>query len=108
MNKTIMIGRLVANAETKEVNKENTVTRFDLAVNRPYKNKEGETEADFFKVVAWNKLGENVAKYVSKGDQVAVEGRLETRNYEDDKGFKRYVTEIIAENVTFLSKVNKD
>lgn len=105
MNNVIIIGRLTADAETTKVNEGTTVTRFNVAVNRNYKNKEGVIEADFFNVVAWNKLGENVQQYVKKGDQVAVEGRLETRNYDSKEGFKRYVTEIIANNVTFLNKV---
>ena len=108
MNKTILIGRLTNDPETKTINEKGTkVVRFNIAVNRNFKNQNGEIETDFFPVVAWEKLGENIAKYVKKGDQVALEGRIQNRNYVNNDGIKKYVTEIIAENVTFLSKVNK-
>ena len=108
MNKTILIGRLTNDPEEKVINEKGTkVTRFNIAVNRNFKNQNGEIEADFFPVVAWEKLGENITKYVKKGDQVAIEGRIQNRDYTNNDGIKKYVTEIIAENVTFLNKVNR-
>lgn len=76
------------------------VASFSLAVNRRFA-KEGEQQADFINIVAWNKTAEFVSKYFKKGQQVAVVGRIQTRNYEDDKGIKHYITEVIAEEVYF-------
>ena len=77
-------------------------TSFTIAVQRNYANAQGDREADFINCVAWRKQAENIAKYCSKGSQVAVEGRIQTRNYDAQDGTKRYVTEVIADNVSFL------
>ena len=77
-------------------------TSFTIAVQRNYANAQGDREADFISCVAWRKQAENIAKYCSKGSQVAVEGRIQTRNYDAQDGTKRYVTEVIADNVSFL------
>ena len=80
----------------------NATTSFTIAVNRNFTNQNGEREADFINCVAWRKQAENVAKYCTKGSQVAVEGRIQTRSYDAQDGTKRYVTEVVADNVTFL------
>ena len=103
MNKVILIGRLTRDPELRTIASGNATTSFTVAVNRNFTNQNGEREADFINCVAWRKQAENVAKYCTKGSQVAVEGRIQTRNYDAQYGTKRYVTEVIADNVTFLS-----
>ena len=101
MNKAILIGRLTKEPETRYTQTNNIqVTSFTLAVNRRFA-KEGEQQADFINIVAWNKTAEFVSKYFKKGQQVAVVGRIQTRNYDDNNGVKHYVTEVIAEEVYF-------
>lgn len=101
MNKVILIGRLTREPETRYTQTNNIqVTSFTLAVNRRFA-KEGEQQADFINIVAWNKTAEFVSKYFKKGQQVAVVGRIQTRNYDDNNGVKHYVTEVVAEEVYF-------
>lgn len=109
MNKAILIGRLTRDPEIRSTSAGTATTSFTLAVTRTYVNQNGEREADFINCVAWRKQAENIAKYCSKGSQVAVEGRIQTRSYDAQDGTKRYITEIIADNVTFLgSKGNSE
>lgn len=103
MNKVILIGRLTRDPELRTISNGTSTTSFSIAVNRPFTNQNGEREADFINCVAWRKQAENIAKYCVKGTQVAVEGRIQTRSYDAQDGTKRYVTEVIADNVTFLS-----
>ena len=102
MNKAIIIGRLVRNPEMRTTSSGINSTTFTVAVSRNYTNPNGERDTDFLNCVAWRKQAENIAKYCNKGSQVAVEGRIQTRSYDAQDGTKRYVTEIIADNVTFL------
>ena len=102
MNKVILIGRLTKDLELRTIASGNATTSFTIAVNRNFTNQNGEREADFINCVAWRKQAENVAKYCTKGSQVAVEGRIQTRSYDAQDGTKRYVTEVVADNVTFL------
>ena len=102
MNKVILIGRLTKDPELRTIASGNATTSFTIAVNRNFTNQNGEREADFINCVAWRKQAENVAKYCTKGSQVAVEGRIQTRSYDAPDGTKRYVTEVVADNVTFL------
>ena len=106
MNNIILIGRIANDLELKEVG-EGKVVNFSIAVNKGVKNAEGNYEADFFQIVAWNKTAENLKEYCKKGDQIAVSGRLQNRSYDTDNGFKRYVTEIIANNIQFLQSSKK-
>lgn len=100
MNKIILIGRLVRDPELSYTQGGKAVCKFTLAVDRPYN---GESkEADFINIIAWNKAGENAAKYLNKGRQTAVEGRLQIRSYDGNDGKKRYVTEVIADRVEFI------
>lgn len=110
MNKAILVGRLTKDPELKMTeNTKREVCQFTIAVNRPYTNDDGERKADFINCVVWDKLAENLSKYQKKGNQVAVEGRIQTRNYDDKDGKKVYVTEIFVSNVTFLdSKGSND
>ena len=102
MNKVILIGRLARDPEMRTTPSGVATTSFTIAVQRNYANAQGDREADFISCVAWRKQAENIAKYCSKGSQVAVEVRIQTRNYDAQDGTKRYVTEVIADNVTFL------
>ena len=101
MNKVVLLGRLTRDPEVRYTQNNNTmVCSFSLAVNRRFKQ-EGQPDADFINIVAWNKTAEFVAKYFTKGQQVAVVGRIQTRNYDDKDGKKVYVTEVVAEEVYF-------
>lgn len=102
MNKTILMGRLTRDPEVRYTQTNNTmVASFALAVNRRFAREGDSQTADFINITAWGKTGEFVSKYFKKGQQVAVVGRIQTRNYDDDKGIKHYVTEVIAEEVYF-------
>lgn len=102
MNKVILIGRLTRDPELRYTGTNTAVATFSLAVNRPFTNQAGEREADFINIVVWRKQAENVKNYLKQGSQVAVEGRIQTRSYDGEDGKKRYVTEVIADNVQFL------
>ena len=104
MNKIILIGRLTRDPELRFTNSGTAVCSFTLAVDR--RNKEKET--DFINIVVWNKAGENCAEYLKKGRQAAVEGRLQIRNYDGNDGTKKYVTEVVADNVEFIGSVGKE
>ncbi|EHG1082988.1 single-stranded DNA-binding protein, partial [Listeria monocytogenes] len=82
------------------------VATFTLAVNRPFKNAQGEQEADFINCVVWRKPAENVANFLKKGSMAGVDGRIQTRNYEDNDGKRVFVTEVVAESVQFLEPKN--
>lgn len=102
MNKVFLIGRLTRDPELRYTSNNTAVATFSLAVNRNFTNQSGEREADFINIVVWRKQAENVKNYLSQGSQVAIDGRLQTRSYDDQDGKKRYVTEVIADNVEFL------
>lgn len=102
MNKIFLIGRLTKDPELRYTPNGAAVASFTLAVNRRVVNQNGEREADFVPIVVWNKAGENAAKYLAKGRQAAVEGRLQIRSYDGNDGNKRWVTGVIADNVEFL------
>ncbi|MFZ7119727.1 MAG: single-stranded DNA-binding protein [Eubacteriaceae bacterium] len=108
MNKVVLIGRLTRDPELRYTGQGTPVATFTLAVNRKFKNKNGENEADFISIVVWGNQAENTSKYVSKGRQVAVYGRIQVRNYEAKDGTRRYVTEVVGEEVTFLSSNNNN
>ena len=101
MNNVILVGRLTRDPELRTTPNGIATTQITVAMNRPA-NQNGERQSDFINVVVWRRQAENVAKYCTKGSQVAVEGRIQTRSYDAQDGTKRYVTEIVADNVTFL------
>ena len=105
MNKVILIGRLTRDPELRFTPSGKAVATFSIAVNRPYSK---EKEADFFNVVVWGKSAENCANYLAKGRLVGLDGRLQSRSYETQTGEKRYVTEVIADQVEFLEWGNKE
>lgn len=101
MNTVVLIGRLTRDPEFKYTPNGNVVITFTLAVDRPFKNQNGEKETDFIPIVTWNKLAENCANHLGKGRLVAVEGRLQIRSYEKD-GNKHRIAEVVASEVKFL------
>lgn len=107
MNKVILIGNISTNIELRYTESQKAVAQFNLAVNRP-KKEDGTQEADFINIVVWGKQAENINKYLHKGSKLAIEGRIQTRNYEDKDGKKVYVTEVVAENVQFLDSKTKE
>ena len=102
MNRFFATGRLTKDPEKRTTQNGTSVCTFTLAVDRRYKNANGEREADFFPVVCWRQVADLSAQYLSKGKQVAIAGEVQIRRYEKD-GQKRYVTEIVADEVQFLS-----
>jgi len=107
MNKVFMIGNLSKDVDLRTTQSGKAVATLTIAVNRRFKGQDGEKVTDFFTVVAWNQLGEMCGKYLAKGKKVAVSGELQTRSYDAKDGSKRYVTEIIADEVEFLSPREK-
>lgn len=109
MNRATIIGRLTRDVDLRYTQSGKAVGNFTLAVNRPFKNQQGENEADFINCVSWGKQAESLAQYMKKGNQVGVDGRIQTRTYDDKDGKTVFVTEIIAEYVQFLeSKGSSD
>ena len=106
MNKVFLIGRLTRDPELRYTGSNTAVATFSIAVNRNFSNQNGEREADFINIVVWRKQAENVKNYLSQGSQVAIDGRLQSRSYDDNNGQKRYVTEVVADNVEFLGSKN--
>ena len=106
LNHIVLMGRLTADPELKRTPNNVAVTTFTLAVERDFKTQDGSKETDFFSIVAWRNLAEFVSKYFSKGRMAAVEGRLQTRKYQDKDGNSRTVTEILADNVYFGDSKN--
>ena len=102
MNKIILTGRLTRDPELRKTTSGVAVTQFSLAVNRDFKNQEGEYEADFINCVAYRKLAETIVEYVRKGDKLGVDGRLQIRNYDNSEGNKVYVSEVIVNGIEFL------
>jgi len=107
MNNVSLVGRITKDPELRTTGSGNVTTTITVAINRRFTNQAGEREADFIQCVVWNKQAENVCKYCSKGSLVGVSGRIQTRNYDGKDGNKVYVTEVVAENVTFLDNKNK-
>lgn len=106
MNKIILIGRLTKDPELKYTQSGTAVASFTLAVDRRFSSQSGEREADFVNCVAWQKAAEFVANYFHKGKQMALEGRLQVRSYDGNDGQKRWVTEVVAEQVEFVGGKN--
>lgn len=108
MNVAVLIGRLTRDPELKYVpSTGKPVANFAIAVDRPYTSKTGEKMTDFFNIVVWGRQAENCADYISKGRLVGIKGTIENRSYENQNGEKKYITEIIAENVRFLEFATK-
>lgn len=105
MNKVFLIGRLSRDPELRHTTSGTAVCQINVAINRPV-SQGTEPQTDFINVTIWNRQAENVAKYLSKGRQIAVEGRIQVRNYDNNEGKRVYVTEVIANNVEFLGSAS--
>lgn len=103
LNRIVVIGRLTKDPELRTTSNGVAVATFTVAVDRQYKTQNGEKETDFIPVVVWRGLAETCKKYLSKGNMAAIDGRLQIRNYENDKGERRTIAEIVAENVQFIT-----
>ena len=102
MNRTVLVGRLVRDPELKHTSSGVAVANFTIAVNRPFTNQQGENESDFINCVVWRKAAENLATYQKKGNLIGVDGRIQTRSFENQEGKRIFVTEVVAENIQFL------
>jgi single-strand DNA-binding protein len=102
LNRTVLVGRLTKDPELKYTPNGVAVANFTLAVNRPFSNQQGEREADFINVVVWRKPAENAATYLKKGSLAGVDGRIQTRSYDNQQGQRVFVVEVMAESVQFL------
>lgn len=102
LNRVILIGRLTKDPELRYTPSGVAVATFTIAVDRPFKNQQGERETDFVPIVTWRKQAETCANYLNKGRLVAVDGRLQVRTYDTAEGQRRWVTEVVADSVRFL------
>ncbi|MEN1969659.1 single-stranded DNA-binding protein [Lentibacillus sp. N15] len=107
INSVTLVGRMVADVDLRYTPQGKAVGNFRLAVNRTYKNQNGEYEADFANCVVWGKQAENLASFMKKGSQVGVMGSIQTRSYENKQSQRVFVTEILVNQVTFLESKNK-
>lgn len=103
LNQTVIVGRLVRDPELYETENGNKVTNITLAVPRSYKNSNGEYDTDFINCVLWKGVAESASEYCHKGDLLGVKGRIQTRTVDIDEDNKKYITEVVAEKVTYLS-----
>ncbi|MDD3015784.1 MAG: single-stranded DNA-binding protein [Lactococcus chungangensis] len=107
INNVVLVGRLTKDVELRYTPANQAVATFTLAVNRTFKNANGEREADFINVVIWRQAAENLANWAKKGALLGITGRIQTRNYENTQGQRVYVTEVIAENFQMLESRNQ-
>jgi len=106
INRVVLVGRLTRDPELRYTPNGAAVANFTLAINRPFTNQQGDHDADFIQVVVWRRQAENTANFVGKGSLVGVEGRLQTRSYENNEGRKIFITEVVADSVQFLEPRN--
>lgn len=108
INRVVLIGRLTRDAELRYTSGGAAVASFTLAVNRQFTNRNGEREADFINCVMWRKSAENFTNFTHKGSLVGIEGRIQTRNYDNAEGQRVYVTEVVADNFSLLESRSAD
>ena len=108
MNKIFLVGNVTKEVELSKTPSGVQVCRFTLAVSRDYKNENGEKVTDFFNCTAWRSLGENIGKYVKKGNKLAVVGSVQLRNYEDNQGIKRTAIDVIVTDCEFLTPKSEE
>lgn len=102
MNRVELVGRLTAKPELRYTGSNLPYARFSVAINRTFNNAQGERETDFINIIVWRKQAENVCNFLDKGSLVSIEGRLQTGNYTDKDGNKRYTMDVVADSVQFL------
>ena len=108
LNQSIIVGRIVHEPEIRETENGTKVTNITLAVQRSYKNVNGEYDTDFIPCVLWKGIAETTAEYCKKGDLIGVRGRIQTKVLEKEDNSKKYLTELVAERVTFLSSKRQE
>ncbi|RKW00099.1 MAG: single-stranded DNA-binding protein [Streptococcus sp.] len=102
INNVVLVGRMTKDAELRYTPQSQAVATFTLAVNRNFKNQNGEREADFINIVIWRQQAENLASWAKKGALIGITGRIQTRNYENQQGQRVYVTEVVADSFQLL------
>lgn len=102
MNKVVLVGRLTRDPEVRVFSNGNPVANFTLAINRNFKNKDGNVDADFIPVAVYGRQADVIQKYVTKGSQLGVDGRIQVRSYDAQDGSKRYITEVIADRIELM------
>lgn len=108
INRTVLVGRLTNDPELKYTGNGVAVATFTVAVNRQFTNSQGEREADFIRCQMWRKAAENFCNFTRKGSLVGIDGRIQTRSYENQQGTRVYVTEVVAENFSLLESKNSN
>lgn len=108
INNVVLVGRLTRAVDLRYTSNGTAYTSFTLAADRDFKNQNGERETDFINCVMWRKPAENLANYTKKGSLIGVEGRIQTRNYDNQQGQRVYVTEVLAERFHFLESAKKN
>ncbi|PAT02451.1 single-stranded DNA-binding protein [Candidatus Izimaplasma bacterium ZiA1] len=108
INRVVLVGRLTKDPELRYTTSNLPVATFTIAVNRTFTNQSGEREADFIQCVVWRKQAENLQRFVKKGNLIGVEGRMQTRTYDDQAGVRKYITEVVCDSVQFLEPKNQD
>ncbi|NCB38042.1 MAG: single-stranded DNA-binding protein [Erysipelotrichia bacterium] len=109
LNRVLLAGNLVKDPELKETSNGRCLTVFPVAVDKHWRSNDGQShkETAFFRIIVWNAIAENCVRYLKKGKSVLIEGRLETRTYKNSEGQTQYITQIVGDQVTFLSKPDK-
>jgi len=107
LNQVVLVGRLTTDPTCSSLENGKKRTTINLAVSRSYKNTDGTYDTDFINCILWNGIAENTCEYCKKGDVIGIKGRIESRTYQDQEDNTKYITEIIAEKVTFLSSNNQ-
>lgn len=108
LNRAVIVGRLTRDPDLRYTPNGVAVANFTVAANRPFKNQQGEQEADFINCVAWRNQAENLANYMKKGSLIGVDGRIQTRSYDNKDGNRVFVTEVLTENIQFLEPRSKN
>ncbi len=108
MNKVVLVGRLARDPELRNTQSGTAVVSFTVACDRRFTRQGEERQADFINCVAWNKTAEFISRYFTKGMRIALDGRIQTRSYDDQSGNKRYITEVVAEDVEFAQSKNEN
>ena len=108
INNVTVVGRLTRAVDLRYTSNGTAYASFTLATDRDFKNQNGERETDFINCVMWRKPAENLANYTKKGSLIGIEGRIQTRNYDNQQGQRVYVTEVLAEKFSFLESAKKD
>jgi|SRR5690554_3177036 len=102
MNKVFLVGRITKDPELRRTNSGIPFVRFTLAINRRYQNKSGEREADFISCIAWRQTAELLARYITKGSQIGVDGNIQTSSFDDQNGVRQFSTQVVCESIHFL------